>query len=174
MYTGRLKTDAAGWPQQDTVGPALYNPNMHTHKKRAHVGDFQTSKQTRKLFEPSIDVENKLYPPRDIPGPGSYDEPAVVKEGKQFASSGNYSIFTSKVPNCKDAKIKNDKPGPGHYTNVFPKTTAGDNSGHNMSVSGESKFGASTSPGKQNINPFMSTTTRGDFWKNDVSAPFTK
>ena len=64
------------------------------------------------------------------------------------------------VPNCKDAKIKNDKPGPGHYSKVFTKTTAGDNSGgmHNMSVSGESKFGASTSPGRQNMNPFMSTT----------------
>ena len=24
------------------------------------------------------------------------------------------------------------------------------------------------------MNPFMSTTTRGDFWKNELSAPFTK
>ena len=40
---------------------------------------------------------------------------------------------------------------------------------------GESKFGASTaSGGNQNINPFLSTTTRGDFWKNELNAPFTK
>ena len=40
---------------------------------------------------------------------------------------------------------------------------------------GESKFGASTaSGGNQNINPFLSTTQRGDFWKNELNAPFTK
>ena len=31
MYTGR------GF---DTVGPALYNPNMHASKRRAPIGDF--------------------------------------------------------------------------------------------------------------------------------------
>jgi len=30
------------------------------------------------------------------------------------------------VPNCKDIKIKNDRPGPGHYSNVFPDKTGGD------------------------------------------------
>jgi len=37
----------------------------------------------------------------------------------------------------------------------------------------DSKFGASTN-GRQNLNPFMSTTMRGDFWKNELNAPFTK
>lgn len=50
------------------------------------------------------------------PGPGVYD---FVKLGKKgFNSSGNYSVFTSKVPNCKDAKIRNKNPGPGTYKNV--------------------------------------------------------
>jgi len=57
----------------DCVGPALYNPNMDTVKWRAPVGDFITSKQNRKVFEPTIDIENKLYPPRENPGPGTYD-----------------------------------------------------------------------------------------------------
>ena len=65
MYTGR---------GHDTVGPALYNPNQHAHKRRAPIGDFIASKQTRKVFEPSIDIENKLYPPRENPGPGTYDQ----------------------------------------------------------------------------------------------------
>lgn len=52
------------------------------------------------------------------------------------------------MPNCKDAKIKNDKPGPGHYTNVFPKTTAGDVSTMNTSMQG-SKFGESTTSGSR-------------------------
>ena len=164
MYTGR---------GQDTVGPALYNPNQHAHKKRAPVGDFQTSKQTRKVFEPTIDIENKQFPPRENPGPGSYDGQEVAKTKATFHSQGNNSIFLSKVPNCKDAKIRNDKPGPGHYTNVFPATTAGEVSTMNTSMA-DSKFGASVgSGGKGNVNPFMSTTQRGDFWKNELNAPYT-
>ena len=166
MYTGR------GF---DTVGPALYNPNMHTVKNRAAIGDFQTSKDQRKVFEPTIDIENKQFPPRENPGPGTYDQPDVeiAKEKKTFNSQGNTSIFLSKVPNCKDSKIKNDKPGPGHYTNVFPKTTAGEASTMNTSMN-DSKYGASTTSGnRQNPNPFMSTTMRGDFWSHELNAPFT-
>ena len=117
MYTGR------GF---DTVGPALYNPNLDNSKRRAPIGDFQSSKQTRKVFEPTIDIENKLYPPRENPGPGQYDGTEEAKKPKSFNSMVNTSIFISKVPNCKDAKIKDEKPGPGHYTNVFPATTAGE------------------------------------------------
>ena len=83
------------------------------------------------------------------------------------------SIFLSKVPNCKDSKIKNEKPGPGHYVNVFPATMAGDTSTQDSTIR-ESQFATSTTSGKQNLNPFMSTTQRGDFWKNELNAPFTK
>lgn len=86
---------------------------------------------------------------------------------------GNTSIFLSKVPNCKNKVIKDDKPGPGHYTNVFPSTTAGDAS--TMNSMNDSNFGqSSVSGGRQNANPFMSTTQRVDFWRNDVAAPYTK
>lgn len=74
MYSGR------GF---DTVGPALYNPNMNTVKNRAPVGDFQTSKQERKLFEPNIEIENKL-PSRENPGPGQYD-------GEKAQANRNYN-----------------------------------------------------------------------------------
>jgi hypothetical protein len=68
------------------------------------------NKEKRKTFEPSND--NKVNP-----GPGVYD---FEKQGaKNFNSNGNYSVFQSKVPNCKDAKIKNDKPGPGAYKTVM-------------------------------------------------------
>ena len=43
---------------QDTVGPAVYNPNMGSIKGRAPIGDFIASKQQRKLFEHSIAYEN--------------------------------------------------------------------------------------------------------------------
>ena len=61
MYTGR------GF---DTVGPALYNPNMDTIKLHAPVGDFQTSKDKRQLFEPTINIENTWLPDKLNPGPG--------------------------------------------------------------------------------------------------------
>lgn len=34
---------------------------------------------------------------------------------KNFNSTGKYSVFQSNVPNCKDRKVGNDKPGPGAY-----------------------------------------------------------
>jgi hypothetical protein len=85
---------------QDTVGPALYNPNQDAHKAVAPVNNFAASKAKRILFEPENKRENVL-PPRDIPGPGKY-EPGLPVHKKQFKSTGNGSIFMSKVPNCKD------------------------------------------------------------------------
>ena len=131
MYTGR---------GHDTVGPALYNPNVDNSKKRAPIGDFQSSKQNRKVFEPTIDIENKQYPPKENPGPGQYDHIEHTRQNKTFNSMVNTSIFVSKVPNCKDSKIKDDKPGPGHYVNVHRAMTAGDASTMNTSVT-DSKFG---------------------------------
>jgi hypothetical protein len=64
----------------------------------------------RKTFEPTVDQKAN-------PGPGNYDY--EVQNPKNFNSNVNYSIFQSKVPNCKDAKIKNDKPGPGAYKTVI-------------------------------------------------------
>ena len=98
MYTGR---------GHDTVGPALYNPDPSTYKRRAPIGDFISSKQNRKVFEPTIDIENKQFPPRENPGPGAYDDKKPNEEKKAFNSQGNTSVFLSKVPNCKDGKIKN-------------------------------------------------------------------
>lgn len=123
----------------DKVGPALYNPNLDTTKNRAPVGDFITSRDKRRVFEPTIDIENKQYPPRENPGPGTYSDTEKSKQPKAFNSTGNTSIFISKVPNCKDTKIKNDKPGPGHYTNVHPAMTAGDGSTMGSTM-GDSKF----------------------------------
>ena len=70
----------------DTVGPACYHPNIDASKKVAPIGDFQSSKINRKLFEPSIDIENKLYPPRENPGPGTYDDTEKSKQPKAFNS----------------------------------------------------------------------------------------
>ena len=44
------------------------------------------------------------------------------------------------------------------------------------STHGDSKFGSSSvqGGGRHNLNPFMSTTERGDFWKNELNAPYTK
>ena len=98
----------------DQVGPALYNPKQDAHKPVAPENNFAASKQKRSLWEPVNRAENE-YVSRDLPGPGKY-EPTLPVDQKQFNSTGNYSIFMSKVPNCKDSKIKNSTmPGPGNY-----------------------------------------------------------
>lgn len=114
-------------------------------------------------------AENEFVP-RDLPGPGKY-EPQLPVEGKQFNSTGNYSIFSSKVPNCKDAKIKSASlPGPGLYDSKMVK--------HGDPSSLGSKQGASTEESSQmsaiNQNPFMSTVGRVDHWKAELNAPYTK
>lgn len=104
----------------DMVGPALYNPKQDAHKPVAPENNFAVSKGKRTLWDPVNRAENEFVP-RDLPGPGKY-EPQLPVEGKQFNSTGNYSIFSSKVPNCKDAKIKSASlPGPGLYDSKMVK-----------------------------------------------------
>lgn len=88
----------------------MYNPKYDSTKYKSTEVDFVANKIQRKTFDPTNDQKVN-------PGPGFYD---FEKQGaKNFNSNGNYSIFQSKVPNCKDAKIRNDKPGPGTYTTVI-------------------------------------------------------
>ena len=136
----------------DTVGPAVYNPNYGTTKGRAPIGDFVSSKQNRKLFEHSIAYEN-TQPATDNPGPDKYESQNPHAK-KTFNPQGGNSIFSSKVPNCKNAKIKNDKPGPGTYTNVLPHKLKEEVS--TASETGESSFVSGTS--RQRMNPFIYTT----------------
>lgn len=57
---------------QDTVGPALYNPNWNASKEVAPKNDFASSKTERHLFEPVNKKENTMTA-KDNPGPGKYD-----------------------------------------------------------------------------------------------------
>ena len=66
----------------DTVGPALYNPNLDANKKVARIGDFHTSKANRRVFEPTVEITNNL-PPKENPGPAHYDSVGKVLS-KQF------------------------------------------------------------------------------------------
>ena len=76
----------------------------------------------------------------------------------------------SKVPIGANTQIKNTNPAPVAY-NV--SKSIGANSTMNSTL-GDSKFEGSQG-GRPNSNGFfLSTTARGDFWKNDPSAPFTQ
>lgn len=103
-YTGR---------GNDTVGPAGYNPKKKTG--RAPEFDFTQSKVERKLWEHQNVKHNTMTSPSN-PGPGTYDFSMLEK--KNFSANGEYEVFKSKVPNCKDAKIKAPNPGPGTYKNT--------------------------------------------------------
>lgn len=129
--------------------------------------NFAASKVKRTLFEPQNRAENTL-PAKDLPGPGKY-EPVEAAHKKQFNSSGNASIFLSKVPNCKDTKIKGtDLPGPGFYDSKMVK--------HGDRSTIGSVRAASTDESNMNsqLNPFLSGTGRGDMWRNKINAPYTK
>jgi len=56
-------------------------------------------------------------PGKEIPGPGQYEySSGVLHDKKNFNASGQSSVFTSKVPNCCNAKPSSKMvPGPGHY-----------------------------------------------------------
>lgn len=106
-------------------------------------------------------------PSRDIPGPGKYDVVHPVDK-KIFNTSGN-SVFCSKVPNAKDAKIKNTSlPGPQAYDPRILKR--GDKSTFESNIGSTDDSSTLT----QNLNPFLSSTGRADMWKNEMSAPFTR
>ena len=63
--------------------------------------------------------ENNL-PSKENPGPGQY-EFQNPDDKKNFNAQGLNAIFLSKVPNCKDSKIKtNENLGPGVYEKDLP------------------------------------------------------
>ena len=65
--------------KRDTVGPALYNPNLNAQKPEARKNDFVASKSKRTLFEQENKREN-ILPNKDNPGPGKYEpNPAAAK-----------------------------------------------------------------------------------------------
>lgn len=55
----------------DRPGPTDYEPKDKSMKLRSPETNFSISKTERKLFEPNKTRENNL-PPREIPGPGTY------------------------------------------------------------------------------------------------------
>ena len=114
----KVSTQAYTGNKTDTVGPALYNPKLDMSRVQARQNNFHTSKQTRKVFEPSISITNKTLPPKENPGPTHYDN-VDKSQAKQFNAMGNTTNFLSKVPNCKDSKTPNQEiPGPGSYIKV--------------------------------------------------------
>jgi len=96
------------------VGPAAYNPKADQVKMRHTNPDFASSKIKRKIFEPNKTRDNNL-PSKENPGPGQY-EFQNPGDKKNFNAQGLNAIFLSKVPNCKDSKIKTfENLGPGVY-----------------------------------------------------------
>ena len=83
----------------------------------------------------------------------------------------------SKVPNCKDLKVKlKDAPGPGYYEK---QNTSLQNASHLGGTAHDHKKSLSDVNSLSNLkggptNNFMSTTKRDDFWKNKIETPYTR
>lgn len=146
-YTGR---------NLDTVGPAVYNPKLSMTKSKTAEHDFSANKIQRRPFDPS-DAK------KAIPGPGVYEFEILGQ--KNFNSSGQYSVFQSRVPNCKDKPIKNIVPGPGAYQTV---ASIEKSSMENQAQNADGQIMG------QEPRSFLSKTKRNDFWRNDAETPYTK
>jgi len=68
----KMAADAYTGLKQDTVGPALYNPNPDASKIISKNTNFGNSKTKRKIFEYN-NVRENTQPPTNIPGPGKYE-----------------------------------------------------------------------------------------------------
>ena len=150
----------------DTVGPARYDPKFTIAKKAVSETLFAASKTKRTIFEPMNRKENEM-PQRDMPGPGKYDSEFIVNN-KMFNSTGNNSTFLSKVAKLEKLRASS-QPGPGAYD---VKTVP--NGDRSMIGSGQESSTEQSSVLASNANPFLSSTSRGEMWRNLMSAPFTR
>jgi len=82
-------------------------------------------------------------------------------------------VFLSKVPNCKELKIKNkDAPGPGYYEKTAQESSF--LSDHKRSISeAAGNFSTTNNNANKANSNFLSTTKREDFWVNRIDAPYT-
>lgn len=119
-----------------------------THK-RIPKADFASSKDRRKLFEPTNSCSNP-FPPRDNPGPGDYD---YENDGERPATTGS-SVFRSRVKKPHQETMPDTKktPGPGAYdTSPVLNGNVAFNTGH----------------------VFFNKSERGDTWANVPELPYT-
>jgi len=102
--------------QGDMVGPGEYDPpGEHLRQKGITIN---SSRQMRKLWEPSPAIDCKL-PPKENPGPGSYEPKGNIGEPPpdSLSEALNTYQFTSASPMAHQVTVNAQKaaPGPGQY-----------------------------------------------------------
>lgn len=122
------------------MGPARYDPHLtQTKRQNPDVPSFANSHTKRKVFEPTIEIDNTVPDLRN-PGPAHYDTRTILTKSNQTKS---YSyIFNSQV--TKEVKL----PVTG-----LPLSSSLD------STSKSNKISASSEQ-SQAYKPFMSSTAR--------------
>jgi len=119
-----------------------------THK-RVPKADFASSKDRRKLFEPTNSFFN-AFPSRENPGPGDYD---FENESERAVTAGS-SVFVSRVKKAHQEVVAETKktPGPGAYDT-------------SLVLNGNIAFNTG--------QVFVNKTERGDTWANVPELPYT-
>eukprot|EP00935_MAST-01C_sp_MAST-1C-sp1_P000482 g482.t1 len=100
----------------DTVGPAMYNPDVKLTKAGQLKTNWAASNQVRKLWEPNKTREN--WRPSGInPGPGQYNPsfPTMAPKVADDELSRCTSNFASRVPMAHESAAKETLPAPGIY-----------------------------------------------------------
>eukprot|EP00929_Paragymnodinium_shiwhaense_P036378 TRINITY_DN19504_c0_g1_i1.p1 TRINITY_DN19504_c0_g1~~TRINITY_DN19504_c0_g1_i1.p1 ORF type:complete len:639 (-),score=110.70 TRINITY_DN19504_c0_g1_i1:64-1980(-) len=103
----------------DMVGPGEYDiAGKEIVMARGRDTAFYASKLNRKLWEPSVGIENTL-PDRHNPGPGDYDYGLPLGGSTEEVAVATYQ-FASKSPMGHQVEVKEERvmPGPGRYESV--------------------------------------------------------
>lgn len=98
----------------DTAGPGEYDPRGEQIVLRTVPATvFHTSTLSRKLWEPSGAIENKMAP-KENPGPGTYDKDDKTKEEEDVLPSFQFSS-RAKMAHQQEPNAEKLLPGPGQY-----------------------------------------------------------
>lgn len=106
--------------QSDMVGPGEYDPRgEHITQRTMPQTIFHNSRSQRNLFEASV-AAGGVVPPKDTPGPGSYEIKSNLPEKDPVDSLTevvNSYQFASQSPMAHQTILSPDKvsPGPGQY-----------------------------------------------------------
>lgn len=99
----------------DTAGPGEYEPSSDLITRTARQSAFNQSAATRKLWEPSCHIENKMAP-RENPGPGTYAPPAIEdKDPEDEVLPSSQFVSRSLMAHQRQDPPEKVLPGPGQY-----------------------------------------------------------
>lgn len=133
---------------KDSAGPGEYDPvkGYQMVLRQQPQTCFFASKKERTLFD--YNSAEARIPPRDVPGPGAYEQPGVFSARRDFQEEipNSYQFKSSSLLTYQmEAAVDKVAPGPGTYESASGIDGTVKSARHRRAASGESvQFGSST------------------------------